>query len=109
MTTASWQKTLGFAACATVALISVSLRFAVAEEKPEKPKSPPPKITISKETTWATEPVRKNGYVDYFEAVNRHFDRGVTPQNNAVVLLYQATGPSPDGTRQLNRFFERLG
>ena len=70
---------------------------------------PPPKITISKETTWATEPLRPDGFVDYLEAVNRRCSQDVTVENNACVLLYQATGPSPEGSRQPDRFFKRLG
>ena len=30
-----------------------------------------PKITISKETTWATEPLDEHGFVDYFTVINR--------------------------------------
>ena len=68
-----------------------------------------PKITISKETTWATEPIDENGFVDYVAVVNRWFRAGVTPENNAVVQLYRALGPRPDGTRQPEEFFRQLG
>ncbi len=80
--------------------------------EPAKPKAavPPPKITISKETTWATEPLRADGTVDYLEAVNRRFSKDVTPENNACVLLYQAMGPSPEGGKgQPDLFFRRMG
>ena len=72
---------------------------------------PTPKITVSKETTWVTEPLRADGTVDYFEAVNQFFGKGVTPENNACVLLYQAMGPSPspEGSRQPDAFFRRMG
>src|SRR5262245_1422231 len=67
---------------------------------------PAPKITISKETTWFTEPLRPDGFVDYLAAVNRHFSKDITTENNACVLLYQAMGPSPEGARQPDRFFK---
>ena len=68
-----------------------------------------PKITVGKETTWVTVPVGPNGFIDYLAAVNQRHMRGVTPENNAVALLYQAMGPKPDGTRQPDRFFQLLG
>ncbi len=54
---------------------------------------PNPKITVSKETTFITEPLTKDGYVDYLAALNAIGSKGVTPQNNAAVLLHQAFGP----------------
>lgn len=96
-------------------LIVVLASVAIAQEDPKaepaKPKVvvPPPKITISKETTWATEPLRPDGFVDYLEAVNRRHSQGVTVENNSCVLLYQAMGPSPQGDRMPDRFFRRMG
>ena len=59
------------------------------------------KITISKETTFITGPLDAEGYVDYFAALNAVASKGVTPENNAAVLLYQAFGPGaiPEATR----------
>ncbi|MFM9961641.1 MAG: hypothetical protein ACKV2Q_10485 [Planctomycetaceae bacterium] len=97
---------------AVLAITSTSLTIAQGDKAEKaKPKAavPPPKITISKETTWATEPLRPDGFVDYLEAVNRRFSKNVTVENNACVLLYQTTGPSPDGRRQPDRFFKRMG
>ncbi|MDB5385903.1 MAG: hypothetical protein JWM11_1549 [Planctomycetaceae bacterium] len=68
-----------------------------------------PKITISKETTWATEPIGPSGFIDYLSVTNRHYSQGVTPENNAVVMLYQATGPAPDHHLQPDKFFQLLG
>ncbi len=53
---------------------------------------PKPKITISKETTYITEPVRADGYVDYQAALNSRLNAGVTPENNAAVLMLKAVG-----------------
>ena len=110
MTITSERRSLGFAAIIAVALSSWCLAQNDKAE-PAKPKAavPPPKITISKETTRFTEPLRPDGFVDYLEAVNRHFSQDVTAENNACVLLYQAMGPSPEGARMPDRFFRRMG
>jgi len=58
-----------------------------------------PDITISKQTTFLTEPTNQEGHVDYAEAINRRYGKGVTPENNAAVLLVRAFGPqSFEGT-----------
>lgn len=77
----------------------------------ERPKPPfVPKITISKETTWATEPVGPNGFVDYVAVVNQVGGRGVTPENNVVVVLSRALGPAPENGRGLpDLYYELLG
>ena len=110
MTSTSGLRPLGFATIIGVVLSSWCLAQNDKDEK-AKPKAavPPPKITISKETTWATEPLRPDGFVDYLEAVNRRHSQGVTVENNACVLLYQAMGPSPQGDRMPDRFFRRMG
>ncbi len=98
-----------------IAVLFVSqpcLAFAQNDKAdPAKPKAalPAPKITISKETTHFTEPLRPDGFVDYLAAVNRHFSKDVTAENNACVLLYQAMGPRPEGARQPDRFFKGMG
>lgn len=111
MTITSVHRSLGFAA--TIGVVLSSWCLAQNDKaNPAKPKAavPLPKITISKETTWATEPLRADGTVDYLEAVNRLFSKDVTPENNACVLLYQAMGPSPEGgNRQPDRFFQLMG
>lgn len=110
MTITSGQRSLGFAAIIGVVLSSWCLAQNDKAD-PAKPKAvvPPPKITISKETTWATEPLKADGTIEYLEAVNRLFSKDVTPENNACVLLYQAMGPSPEGRRQPDVFFRRMG
>ena len=85
----------------SVVLVAMLASVAIAQDDQKaesaKPKAavPSPKITISKETTWFTEPLRSDGFVDYLEAVNRHFSKDITAENNACVLLYQAMGPRP--------------
>src|SRR5438552_3526184 len=63
---------------------------AGATSAPAKPKA---KITISKGTTRITEPLTPDGYPDYLEWLNRKYSKGVTPDNNAVVLLWRIVGP----------------
>src|ERR1700744_5397789 len=56
----------------------------------------PPKIVVAPDTTLLTSPLRPDGAVDYFEALNRSFGRGVTPENNAFVALLPAIGTGPE-------------
>ena len=69
---------------------------------------PRPKITISKETTYLTEPLRADGMVDYVAAVNQRFSAGVTPENNAAVLFLRALGPKKIDRNIRKTFFKHL-
>ena len=71
--------------------------------------APKPNITISKQTTRVTGPLRADGYVDYAGAVNARFGKGVTAENNANVLFWQAIGPHPDGASVAVEFFRMMG
>ena len=51
------------------------------------------KVTISRETTCITEPLNPDGTPNYVAAVNALCGKGVTPDNNAAVLLLEALGP----------------
>src|SRR2546430_914313 len=64
----------------------------------DQPRSGKGKFTMSKETTFVTEPVDKDGYIDYVAALNDRLRQGVTPENNANVLIWKALGPRPEGT-----------
>ena len=104
--------------------LAVSIAFGVAitsslpAGQPEPGKSPASKapakkapggIIISRETTFITGPLRRDGTVDYAAALNQRSSHGVTPENNAVVLLVQALGLE-DGDKQFReQFFKRLG
>ena len=65
--------------------------------------------TISRETTYLTEPLQKDGYPDYVAALNQRCSRGVTPQNNAAVSFWKAIGLSEGDKRYRNRHFQMLG
>ena len=71
--------------------------------------SPKPKITISKETTYITEPLRPDGYPDYVAALNQRMSQGVTPENNAAVLLIQALGPGIISDNNRAKSLKQLG
>jgi hypothetical protein len=71
-------------------------------------KSKPP-FTISKETTRLTEPLRADGRVDYVAALNKICSEGVTPENNAVVLLLQAVGPEVFESEHREQNYRMLG
>ena len=74
-----------------------------------KCRRPKPKITVSKETTYITSPLRDDGYIDYVAAINERCSRGVTPENNAAVPFWQAAGPKALDPRIRMRYFELLG
>lgn len=82
------------------------LHPCLAGEKDKKPKLP---FTISKETTFITGPLTKEGWLDYNTAVNERLRQGVTPENNASALLAVAIGPRPEGARLSPRFYKLLG
>jgi len=50
-------------------------------------------ITVSPETTYLTGPLRPDGTVDYFRALQERLSEGITPENNAAPLLLRAFGP----------------
>jgi hypothetical protein len=91
---------------------AVSARVSVAQAKGEAgkgDKTAKPKFTVSKETTHVTGPLTPSGLVDYATALNKRLSKGVTPKNNAAVLLWRAFGPHPEGTTMPPEFFKWLG
>jgi hypothetical protein len=54
---------------------------------------PSPRIDVSKQTTYVTEPLLENGLPDYEAYLRAKMSEGVTPENNAAVLLLKALGP----------------
>src|SRR5262249_40182049 len=75
----------------------------------DKEKKPKPKFTIGKETTYVAGPLDEDGTIDYSVALNERLRKGVTPDNNAVVLLWKATGPRPEGRAMSAEFYKWLG
>jgi hypothetical protein len=66
-------------------------------------------FTVSTETTYVTEPLDKHGYVDYVTALNERLRKGITPETNANVLIWQALGPHPEGGTMPPEYFQWLG
>ncbi len=58
---------------------------------------PSPRIIVSKQTTYITEPLGRDGLPDYEKYVLERSREGVTPENNAAVLLWQAIRPGDTG------------
>jgi hypothetical protein len=80
------------------------------DHKPaDKDKKPKPMFTIGKETTYVAGPLDEDGTIDYSVALNERLRKGVTPDNNAVVLLWKATGPRPEGRTMSADFYKWLG
>jgi hypothetical protein len=65
-----------------------------AAKAPGEVKPPRAAITISKETTWITGPLRKDGYVDYIAALNERCRQGVTVESNSAVPFLRAMWPA---------------
>ena len=65
--------------------------------------------TISKETTYITEPLRKDGFPDYVAVLNRKCSEGVTPENNSAVLFWKVVGPSSIYSDDREKYFQVLG
>jgi hypothetical protein len=78
---------------------------AKKDDKKDKEKKRKPGFTISKETTYVTGPLDKDGYIDYETALNERLREGVTPENNANVLLWKAFGPYPGGVKAAAEVF----
>jgi hypothetical protein len=87
-------------------LLSASLLAAKDGADAKKPK---PRFPLGKETTYVTEPLDADGYIDYAAALNERLRRGVTPENNANVLLWRALGPHPEAATMPDEFFKWLG
>jgi hypothetical protein len=66
-------------------------------------------VTISKETTYITEPLRPDGYPDYLAALNQRASKGVTAENNAAVLFWRAMGPGSIDAKNRDAYFKMLG
>jgi hypothetical protein len=90
--------------------------LAVAADKPgpaagkdAKEEKPTVFVTISKETTYITGPLRKDGYVNYVAAINQQTGKGVTPDNNSAVPFLKAMGPGEIDAKHRAEYFRLLG
>src|SRR5262245_5423904 len=79
------------------------------KSEPGKAAKKKPRLTFSKETTFFTEPLDEDGFLDYAAALNKHLSKGVTPENNANVLFWRTFGPHPEGAMMPDDFFTWMG
>ena len=94
---------------AVVALAAVACLLAIAHVRGRIRGDSLP-ITVSRETTFLTGPLRADGTVDYVAAVNARLSEGVTPQNNAAVVfleLFNRQGYLPESVAA--EYLQRLG
>jgi hypothetical protein len=87
----------------SVGIPLVMCLFLAAEDKPA------PKVPVGKETTVATGPLDKEGYIDYETALNDRLKKGITAQTNANVLIVKVLGPRPEGAAMPAEYFKQLG
>jgi hypothetical protein len=75
------------------------------------PASRPKKIqiTVSKETTYLLGPRNADGAINYVAAANRLQGEGVTPANNAAVLVIRALGPTDLEEATRPKLLRKLG
>lgn len=90
-------------------LLTIPLLLCIAAGPPADKKdgaAAKPKITVGKETTRVTGPLDKEGFVDYVTALNERLSKGVTPKNNANVMLWKSFGPKPEGAAMPAAFWK---
>lgn len=73
------------------------------------PAADAPDITVSKETTYVTEPKTEAGFVDLIAAINLEMSKDVAPEENAASIYFPVLGPKPDGTQLSDQFYAELG
>lgn len=83
---------------------------ATGEEDAEAPhRAGEVELTISTETTYIEDPVRPDGTIDWAAAYNERFGEGVTPENNAYVLLLRVFGVEHIDERRRAAVCEAIG
>ena len=81
-----------------------------SDENRKQPVTTEAGIVLGKETTIVEGPLR-NGVIDFFAVLNERGRQGVTADNNAAVVFWQAMGPKHsyfEGV-DVDRFYEMLG
>ena len=67
------------------------------------------KLEIGPETTFVDGPLTADGRINYETALHERFSQGITPENNAAVLIDRAFGPAAISPPLRARYFARLG
>src|SRR5690242_2056391 len=82
----TWRSVVGF-----LVLVVLYVGVRLLYEQALAPfYAPTPAITVGHDTTRIDGPLDAEGYVDYIAALDDAARAGVTPENNAVVLLFEA-------------------
>ncbi len=100
------------AIAAILILSSAVVLLAAADAPATAPTTAPatrPAVTLGKDTTRITRPLKPNGLPDYAAAIEEQCSRGVTPENNAAVLVAQAIGPEMFNQSVRAAGFQKLG
>src|ERR1044072_8972992 len=88
---------------------AIGVTVLADDAKDNKQKEPATKsrtFTVGKDTTFVLGPLDKDGRIDYEAALNDRLRAGVTPENNANVLLFNIYGPHPQGAKLPEAFFK---
>jgi hypothetical protein len=95
--------------CFVVAFAPIPMPSLAGGAKTYPESIPPPRFSISEETTVLTDPLGPDGYVNYVVATNQQYGEGVTPENNAVIPLLEALGFQYIRSVSQDRYLELLG
>ncbi len=104
-----WRSAIIAAVAGCLILVVLLGTWAVSYSPALPDNSPAALVTPSRRTTYITEPLRADGSVDYLAALNLRSSKGVTPDNNASVLIWQALGPGPHEAATRSAFFKAIG
>jgi hypothetical protein len=96
------RKWLVVAGIIVVPVLLMLLRFGAGQWSSQS-------LTVSPQTTFIEAPLRPSGYPDYLGALNTELSEGVTPHNNAAVLMLRATGPKEMPQELRSEYFSRMG
>ncbi len=91
----------------TLIILGILIIIGMVILMPRKPNLGPP--TVGYDTTRLTGPLRADGTVDYIAALNQMYSKGVTPDNNAAVLLLRAIGPDAMNAQIRDEAYRLLG
>src|SRR6516225_4380330 len=90
-----------------IAFLATTAAAQSVDSKPT-PKLGPVKVTISKETTYLTGPLRPDGWIDFAAVINKNCGEGVTAENNAAVPFWRAVGGNVLLAKTRVEFFRQL-
>ena len=92
-----------FALAVSVWIASDALAQNSSKQQPVSKSGPKRGYTISKETTYFTGPLKPDGTIDFVAAINEHFAKGVTDENNAARVVVPLLDPDFAGFTNSDR------